>query len=89
MSIARPLAERIYGHIGAERDAFYITDPAGKAIAGGGLCVTAPDTLSVGARRSQVRRSSPWVTIPIAESPLQPNGATESCRSQLKSSEPR
>jgi CubicO group peptidase (beta-lactamase class C family) len=45
MSIARLFAERIYEHIGAERDAFYITDPAGKAIAGGGMCVTAPDML--------------------------------------------
>ena len=45
MSIARLFGERIYGHIGAERDAFYITDPLGKAIAGGGMCVTAPDML--------------------------------------------
>lgn len=43
--IAQLLGERIYEHIGAERDAFYITDPLGKAVAGGGMCVTAPDLL--------------------------------------------
>ena len=43
--IARLFGERIYEHIGADRDAFYITDPLGKAIAGGGMCVTAPDML--------------------------------------------
>ncbi len=48
MSIARLFDERIYGQIGAERDAFYITDPGGKAIAGGGLCATAPDMLRLG-----------------------------------------
>ncbi len=44
-SIAPLFAERIYGKIGAERDAFFMTDPGGKAIAGGGMCVTAPDML--------------------------------------------
>jgi CubicO group peptidase (beta-lactamase class C family) len=44
-SIAELFAERLYGRIGAERDAFFITDPLGKAIAGGGMCVTAPDML--------------------------------------------
>jgi CubicO group peptidase (beta-lactamase class C family) len=44
-SIAPLFAERIYGRIGAERDAFFMTDPRGKAIAGGGMCVTAPDML--------------------------------------------
>jgi CubicO group peptidase (beta-lactamase class C family) len=44
-SIAQLFAERIYGKIGAERDAFFMTDPGGKAIAGGGMCVTAPDML--------------------------------------------
>ncbi len=43
--IAQLFAERIYGHIGAERDAFYTTDPLGKAVAGGGMCATAPDVL--------------------------------------------
>jgi CubicO group peptidase (beta-lactamase class C family) len=43
--IAELLEERIYAHVGAERDAFYITDPLGKAVAGGGMCVTAPDLL--------------------------------------------
>lgn len=40
--IARLFGERVYEFIGAERDAFYITDSLGKAIAGGGMCVTAP-----------------------------------------------
>jgi CubicO group peptidase (beta-lactamase class C family) len=43
--IARLFGERVYEHIGAERDAFYMTDPRGKAVAGGGMCVTAPDML--------------------------------------------
>jgi hypothetical protein len=43
--IAQLLEERVYGLIGAERDAFFITDPRGKAIAGGGMCVTARDML--------------------------------------------
>jgi CubicO group peptidase (beta-lactamase class C family) len=45
MPIERVFEDRVYGQIGAERDAFYITDPRQKAIAGGGLCVTAPDML--------------------------------------------
>lgn len=43
--IAQLFGERIYEHIGAERDAFYLTDPLGKAVAGGGMCITAPDLL--------------------------------------------
>ncbi|MEN9646805.1 MAG: hypothetical protein RL238_3474 [Actinomycetota bacterium] len=43
--IAEYFAERVYQHIGADRDAFYITDRLGKAVAGGGLCITAPDLL--------------------------------------------
>lgn len=43
--IAQLLGERIYEHIGAERDAFYTTDPLGKAVAGGGMCITAADLL--------------------------------------------
>ena len=43
--IVRLFGERIYEQIGAERDAFYMTDPCGKAIAGGGMCVTAADML--------------------------------------------
>ena len=32
-----PIEDRIYSHVGAERDAFYLTDPLGKAVAGGGM----------------------------------------------------
>ena len=42
------LGERVYQHLGADRDAFYVTDPVGKAVAGGGLCITAPDLLRLG-----------------------------------------
>ena len=41
-------SERVYQHLGADRDAFYVTDPVGKAVAGGGLCITAPDLLRLG-----------------------------------------
>jgi hypothetical protein len=46
--IAELFADRVYGRIGAERDAFYMTDPMGKAVAGGGMCITAPDLLRLG-----------------------------------------
>jgi len=40
--------DKVYGKIGAERDAFYVTDPHGKALAGGGLNITARDALRLG-----------------------------------------
>lgn len=45
MPIAELFGEKIYEHLGAEHDAFFVTDPLGKAVAGGGLCVTAPNLL--------------------------------------------
>ena len=42
IGFARSFEQRVYTKIGAERDAFYATDPHGKAIAGGGISVTAP-----------------------------------------------
>ena len=43
--LATLFGDRIYRHIGADRDAFYITDRLGKAVSGGGLGITAPDLL--------------------------------------------
>jgi CubicO group peptidase (beta-lactamase class C family) len=42
---AKVFEERIYSRLGAERDAFYAVDPHGKAIAGGGLNLSARDML--------------------------------------------
>jgi CubicO group peptidase (beta-lactamase class C family) len=42
---ARVFEQKVYGKIGAERDAFYVTDPHGKAVSGGGLNITARDAL--------------------------------------------
>jgi CubicO group peptidase (beta-lactamase class C family) len=40
--------DMVYDKIGAERDAFYVTDPHGKAVSGGGLNITARDALRLG-----------------------------------------
>lgn len=51
--IAQLFSERVYAKIGAERDAFYTVDPHGKAVAGGGLNVTARDTMRLALMMSQ------------------------------------
>lgn len=51
--IAQLFSERVYAKIGAERDAFYTVDPHGKAVAGGGVNVTARDTMRLALMMSQ------------------------------------
>ena len=51
--VAQLFEELLYSHIGAERDAFYITDPVGTAMAGLGLNVTARDLLRLGVMMAQ------------------------------------
>lgn len=55
--IATLIGERLYQHVGADRDAFYLTDRVGKAVAGGGLCITAPDLLRLAL---MVARDGEW-----------------------------
>lgn len=55
--LAELFEERIYRHLGADRDAFYVTDPVGKAVAGGGLCITPPDLMRLSL---MVARDGEW-----------------------------
>ena len=52
---AHVFEQKVFGKIGAERDAFYATDPHGKAVSGGGLNITARDALRL-ARHDVARR---------------------------------
>ena len=50
---ARVFEQKLYSKIGAERDAFYATDPHGKAVSGGGLNITARDAMRLTAMMAQ------------------------------------
>jgi CubicO group peptidase (beta-lactamase class C family) len=63
---ARSFEQRIYTRIGAERDAFYATDPHGKAIAGGGLSVTARDALRLAVMMSREGKFNGQQIVPAA-----------------------
>ena len=63
---AQVFDEMVYGKIGAERDAFYATDPHGKAISGGGLNVTARDALRLGVMMAQGGRFNGQQIVPAA-----------------------
>jgi CubicO group peptidase (beta-lactamase class C family) len=58
--------DKVYGKIGAERDAFYVTDPHGKALAGGGLNITARDGLRLGVMMSHEGKFNGQQIVPAA-----------------------
>lgn len=58
--------QMLYAKIGAERDAFYVTDPHGKAIAGGGLNITARDALRLAITMAQEGRFNGQQIVPAA-----------------------
>jgi CubicO group peptidase (beta-lactamase class C family) len=63
---ARVFEDMVYGKIGAERDAFYVTDPHGKAVSGGGLNITARDALRLGVMMVQDGRFNGQQVVPAA-----------------------
>jgi CubicO group peptidase (beta-lactamase class C family) len=63
---ARTFEKRIYARLGAERDAYYLTDPHGKAIAGGGLGISARDALRLGVLMAQQGRFNGSQIVPAA-----------------------
>jgi CubicO group peptidase (beta-lactamase class C family) len=63
---ARDFEEMVYGKLGAERDAFYVTDPYGKAVSGGGLNITAHDALRLGVMMAQSGRFNGQQIVPAA-----------------------
>jgi len=52
-SVAELFEQRLYQHIGAERDAYFATDPAGMTVAGAGLGLSARDLLRLGIMLAQ------------------------------------
>jgi CubicO group peptidase (beta-lactamase class C family) len=58
--------DMVYSKIGAERDAFYANDPHGKAIAGGGLNITARDALRLAVMMAQGGRFNGQQIVPTA-----------------------
>ena len=58
--------EMVFGKIGAERDAFYLTDPHGKAVSGGGLNITARDALRLGVMMAQQGKFNGQQIVPAA-----------------------
>jgi len=58
--------QKVFGRIGAERDAFYATDPHGKAVSGGGLNITARDTLRLAVMMSREGNFNGQQIVPAA-----------------------
>lgn len=52
-TVAELFGERIFGQLGAERDALFATDPAGMTVASTGLAMTARDLLRLGVMLAQ------------------------------------
>jgi len=63
---AQVFDEMVYSKLGAERDAFYVTDPHGKAVSGGGLNITARDALRLGVMMAQGGRFNGQQIVPAA-----------------------
>ena len=63
---AHTFEEKIYAKLGAERDAFYATDPHGKAISGGGLSITARDALRLAVMMAEKGRFNGEQIVPAA-----------------------
>ena len=58
--------DKVYRKLGAGRDAYYVTDPHGKAVAGGGLNITAHDALRLGVMMAQGGRFNGQQIVPTA-----------------------
>lgn len=63
---AQVMDDMVYRKIGAERDAFYATDPHGKAVSGGGLNITARDALRLGIMMVQNGKFNGQQIVPAA-----------------------
>jgi CubicO group peptidase (beta-lactamase class C family) len=63
---AHEFEQKVYGKIGAERDALYVTDPHGKAISGGGLSITARDALRLAVMMSREGSFNGQQIVPAA-----------------------
>jgi CubicO group peptidase (beta-lactamase class C family) len=63
---AHVFEEKVYSKIGAERDAFYITDPHGKVVSGGGLNLTARDALRLAVMMASEGRIDGRQVVPAA-----------------------
>jgi CubicO group peptidase (beta-lactamase class C family) len=63
---AHTFDEMIYSKLGAERDAFYMTDPHGKAVSGGGLSITGRDALRLAVMMAQKGRFNGEQIVPAA-----------------------
>ena len=63
---AHQFEQKVYGKLGAERDAFYATDPHGKAVSGGGLNITARDALRLAVMMAQEGRFNGQQIVPAA-----------------------
>ena len=56
--------QRLYQKVGPERDALFLADPLGKAVAGGGLSITARDTLRLAAVLAREGRHGKVQVVP-------------------------
>ena len=63
---AHVFEQKVFGRIGAERDAFYATDPHGKAVSGGGLNITARDALRLAVMMSREGNFNGQQIVPAA-----------------------
>jgi len=63
---AHQFEQMLYSKLGAERDAFYATDPHGKAVSGGGLNITARDALRLAVMMAQEGRFNGQQIVPAA-----------------------
>ncbi len=63
---AHVFEQKVYGKIGAERDAFYATDPHGKAVSGGGLNITARDAMRLAVMMAQEGAFNGQQIVPAA-----------------------
>ncbi len=63
---AQVFEQKLYRKIGAERDAFFVTDPHGKAISGGGLNITSRDALRLGLIMANEGRYNGQQIVPAA-----------------------
>jgi CubicO group peptidase (beta-lactamase class C family) len=66
IGFAHVFEQKLYQKIGAERDAFYATDPHGKAVSGGGLNITARDALRLAVMMSREGNFNGQQVVPAA-----------------------
>ena len=65
-SFAELFEQRLYQGVGAERDALIMVDPRGKAVAGGGLSITARDALRLAVVLAREGRHGETQVVPRA-----------------------